>query len=433
MNTQPNVILLCTVGGSHEPIIKAIESTNPDYVCFLCTGPGEKTSNSSSKKMINGKGNVIKKHQEDEAPSLPNIPKQAKLSDSQFEIKIIPADDFDGALIKILDTLDDLIKRFGRVKFTADYTGGTKTMSAALVYAALERIELMDLTLTLVTGIRADLNLVQHYTEQMTIASIDRALLRRMLAQHLSAWRCFAYREAELGLCQVQPSVDSPDRTRLGLALTLSKAFARWDIFDHAGALELLRNYGARIQEAWPTLLRDLSLLVREGDKRQTPALIFDLWCNAERRAEQGRYDDAVARVYRMLEWTAQWQLDAKLGISTADFPRDKLPEDLRIEPAADGKLKIGLWHSWQVAALQLGYPMAGLVSGSEGDRMRGLLGTRNNSILAHGYKPVAKADWQQMCDWIKESFFPVFEQLAKEVGLKEKPDQLPRELPESV
>ncbi len=29
------VILLCTVGGSHEPILTAIRETSPSFVCFM--------------------------------------------------------------------------------------------------------------------------------------------------------------------------------------------------------------------------------------------------------------------------------------------------------------------------------------------------------------------------------------------------------------
>ena len=42
----------------------------------------------------------------------------------------------------------------------------------------------------------------------------------------------------------------------------------------------------------------------------------LDLWRNAERRAVQGRYDDAVARCYRMVEWTAQWLLRTRCNVS---------------------------------------------------------------------------------------------------------------------
>ena len=101
-------------------------------------------------------------------------------------------------------------------------------------------------------------------------------------------------------------------------------------------------------------MLQTLSILKDEKNKRREPALLFDLWLNAERRAAQGRFDDAIARWYRLMEWTAQWQLKTKLDADTADFPPDLLPEDADATPGRDGKIKIGLWQAWQVLGERL-------------------------------------------------------------------------------
>lgn len=55
-----------------------------------------------------------------------------------------------------------LAERFPGARFIADYTGGTKTMTAALVCTALERD---DVTLQLVSGARPDLVAVRDGTE----------------------------------------------------------------------------------------------------------------------------------------------------------------------------------------------------------------------------------------------------------------------------
>lgn len=53
-------LLICTVGGGHQPIIKAIEESQPDFVSFICTGPDPETEQAGSEKQITGKGLVIK-------------------------------------------------------------------------------------------------------------------------------------------------------------------------------------------------------------------------------------------------------------------------------------------------------------------------------------------------------------------------------------
>ncbi len=89
--------LICTVGGSHQPILAAIRDTQPDYVCFICTDRDPETNRPGSVTQITGKGSVIKAHFNDKKPTLPNIPTQAELDPSSYETLIVPADDLDDA------------------------------------------------------------------------------------------------------------------------------------------------------------------------------------------------------------------------------------------------------------------------------------------------------------------------------------------------
>ncbi|MEZ5581392.1 MAG: hypothetical protein R3F37_00100 [Candidatus Competibacteraceae bacterium] len=135
---MPPTILLCTVGGSHEPILTAIRATSPNYVCFICSGKDPATGKPGSDTQILGKGNIIKKSFTDDRPTLPNIPTQAGLNADQFEVIEVLADDLGQAFEQISTALLKLSHRFPEGRFLADYTGGTKTMTVALVTAALE-------------------------------------------------------------------------------------------------------------------------------------------------------------------------------------------------------------------------------------------------------------------------------------------------------
>ena len=427
MNTP---ILLCTVGGAHQPILRAIESTSPRYVCFFCTDRDPGTGRPGSIVQVTGKGNVIKASFGDAGPTLPNIPAQARLDAEHFEARTIPADDLDGAFFAMRDAAAELAERFPGARFIADYTGGTKTMTAALVCAALERD---DVELQLIAGARPNLSRVEDGTEQAMTASVARLRLDRAMAPYLDAWRRFAYHEAAEGLDGIRIAAGNPDRAWLGLARSLSRALARWDDFDHGGALELIDTYASRVAPRFPQMLPTLRLLAKanENDKRHEPARLFDLWLNAERRAKQGRSDDAVARWYRLVEWTAQWQLRTVLGADTADFPQDLLPPDADTTPGRDGKIRIGLWQAWQVVEHRLPGPAQVFIAG-HGRELRDLLDLRNSSILAHGYRPVGAADWRRVDSWTQERFMPVLRALALGAGLKSEPSQLPGELPGS-
>ena len=422
-----NSILLCTVGGAHRPILKAIESVSPRYVCFFCTDRDPTTRQLGSKHQVTGTGNIIKDQPSDSRPTLPNIPTQADLKDNEFGFETIPADDLDGAYVAIRGVIERLVKKFPNARIVADYTGGTKTMTAALVSAVLER---NDVALQLVTGARPDLGRVQGDTAQAVEASITGVRLQRTMALHLAGWRRFAYREAAEGLANIRVAANAPGLEKLVLLRSLSQAFACWDDFNHQEASDLIQTYAPRVSKFYPWMLGTIKLLKCQDDPKREPACLYDLWLNAERRATQGRFDDAVARWYRLMEWTAQWQLRIQEGVETADFPRDKLPPEIDARPVRDGKIKIGLFQAWQAAQHLLNDPIPKFVNDHK-KTLRDLLKMRNGSILAHGFRPVSAPDWERIKSWTEGRFLPLLWTLSQAAGLREKPPQLPNQPPQ--
>ena len=285
MSRQTNMtatVLLCTVGGSHKPVVKAIASVDPDYTCFFCTDKDPESGRPGSIVQVTGKGKVVKAHPGDKTPTLPNIPTQAGLTEERIKIRTVPADDLDGAFTAMRSEIAELASRFPDAKFVADYTGGTKTMTAALVCAALDRT---DLELQLVAGARPDLLQVAAGTEQTMVASVARLRLDRTMTPFFEAWHRYAYHEAAEGLEAIRIATDSPDRARLALARNVSRALANWDDFDHMEALAQIDPFFGQIASDYPSMGHDLHLLTRKSDKRNEPARIYDLWLNAERRA----------------------------------------------------------------------------------------------------------------------------------------------------
>ncbi len=426
---MPETVLLCTVGGSHQPVLKAIRVNSPDHVCFFCTGRDPVSGRHGSKDQVTGSGNVIRAGRDDPRPSLPSIPVQAGLVRERFEARVVAADDLQAAFSAMQAAIADLCVRFPGARFVADYTGGTKTMTAALVCASLDSDQI---ELQLVTGPRLDLDRVRDGTEQAMRTSVERLRLNRAMRSCLQAWNQFAYGEAAEGLDAICIGTDSPDLVRLSLARALSHAFALWDAFDHKEALRRLNGYGKYVMEAYPNLLPLLNLLSGGDSDKSEPARLFDLWLNARRRAAQGRFDDAVARVYRLLEWTAQWQLKTRLGLDTATFPVDRLPLGVATPVGEDSTTRIGLSSAWHVVAENLEGPLKDFYVDHRA-RMIDILEIRNSSILAHGYKPVSRDSWRKFETWIEESFLPVLQSVARDAGLRPELWQLPREPPSAV
>jgi hypothetical protein len=422
---QTRRILLCTVGGSHQPIVTAIREIQPDFICFVCTGKDPSTDRPGSELQVSGKGKVIKAHRDDEKPTLPNIPTQMALREEQYEVRLVPADDMDGAAEGIAEAIYDLAARFPEATLLAEYAGGTKTMSAALVVVALE----MDqVELRLVTGARANLERVHDGTQVSTVAPVEGLRLRRAMSPYLGAWRRFAYGEAARGLAGLNPPRDPNLRADLQTARDLSRAFDAWDRFDHQRAADIFHAYKVRIGVKGGGYLAFLELLnLPEDDGRKAPACLYDLWCNAQRRAAQWRYDDAVARTYRLLEWTAQWLLRSRAGVDTSDLRKEQLVEGVTIAGSHSGKLQAGLFSAWEMVGHYIDGPPKDFVQG-EMQHLRHHVQKRNESILAHGYTAVSEEMWNDLASWVEETFLTVLRTEAAASRVHHPPSQLPTE-----
>ena len=422
-------VLVCTVGGSHQPIVTAIKEARPEFVVFLCTDKDPTTRQSGSRVQIKGEGSVIKAQPQDPAPNLPNIPSQCELEETQYETEIVSADNLDQVVDCALKVFEQARARFPEATILADYTGGTKTMTAGLAIAALE---CSYVELRLVTGARGDLERVHDGSQRSVVASAEAVRLRRAMAPLLGAWKRFGYAEAALGLEAIAAPANETLRSELTIAAELSKALDAWDRFDHSEAHRILTPYGQRIGKHWHQHLTFLKVLAHpEGNKevRQEPARLWDLWRNAERRAAQGRYDDAVARGYRLLEWTAQWLLRTRAEIDTANVPEDKIPAGLKIAPNRHGKRQAGLYASWELVRNEV-KDGPGRFAENARTRLLDHLQARNESILAHGFRPVTAEGWSGFRGFIEQDFLPMLrEQTDFNKDPKNKdPKQLPTE-----
>lgn len=419
-------VLLCTVGGSHAPILTALRETQADYVCFFCTGDDPVNGAPGSRSQIEGEGRpVVRRRPDGSVENLPNIPTQAGLIDGSFEVREVPADDLDRAVCTMLDAIADLGQKFPDAAMTADYTGGTKTMTAALVIAALETERV---ALRLVTGPRRDLVTVRDGSQSSFEVRVEGIRLRRSMAPLLGAWRRFAYGEAADGLAAL-PTPKAPDlREELDIARDLSRAFDAWDRFDHAAALAACDPHRERLSLTMAGSLAFLDTLASSGAAAGEPARLWDLWLNALRRGTQRRYDDAVARLYRLIEWTAQWVLAGK-GIDTSDLRPEQLAPGMVLVTGRDGKHQVGLYAAWELVLHHVGGPAGAFALRERGRVLEHTL-VRNGSILAHGGTPVNQRAWEAFSGWVAEALLPVLREEGAKSGLPREPVQLPSSPP---
>ncbi len=417
------LILICTVGGSHQPIVSAINDLRPDYVVFICTDKDPASKQPGSRTQIEGKGNCISVGK-DVPPTLPNIPTQCGLKPDQYHIAQTQSDDLDQIFLDCTQALDALAQQFPASRIVADYTGGTKSMSAGLVMAAVER---PDIDLQLVTGSRTDLIKVQDGSQFADKADCERIRYRRLSEPYRRAWSRFAYSEAFAGLSEFRPPKGMREEyTRFR---ELSRAFTEWDNFNHALAFNILQPYAPSLTETMRSYIGVSLRLNDQNPAKRDAARLFDLYLNAERRASQGRFDDAIARIYRLIEWTAQWLLESQCGILTSDIKPEQLPEDMTLRSNRDGKIQVGLFDAWQLVKLKTRGAAARFIEEQQNTLLNHTK-IRNGSILAHGFTPIQKEQWSIIHDWLATRFMPMLLEEAAKVGIKQMPPQLPHNYP---
>lgn len=402
MNPAPRILLL-TLGGSSPPLLTAIATLQPTRVVFAGSGNDPAT----------GKPGTI--------AIAADTARQAGLAASAWETLEIPADDLDAAHAVLVAAIHRLQQTHAAAELLADYTGGTKSMSAALVLAALGN----GVALHLTTGPRTDHQRVTRGQDTLAVKP-DRLQLQRHLQQADTLWQRHAYAEAAALLADLPCPDDASLRGQLQRQRGLSAAFAAWDNFDHAGAAARLADFTALLGKPLTPWTGALSIINKPEHRHAEPLRLLDLWRNAQRRAAQGRHDDAVARLYRLLEWTAQWLLASQLAIATADVPIERIPPHMSIAPTRDGKRSIGLFAAWELLAHHRPNAPGGQFFTAQRMVLLNHLNCRNRSILAHGFTPVATADWQAMATWAAAELLPL---IIAESGLKAQIPQLPNRL----
>ncbi|MCG3198818.1 MAG: hypothetical protein GHCLOJNM_03325 [bacterium] len=323
------------------------------------------------------------------------------------ELEVSDPDDADKTFAEILSFIRKLIRenQCDPDWFQVDFTSGTKAMSAAAVMAA---VAAGVRELRYVSGERKS-GVVQKGMERILTLSPVRVLAQSRLREAIDHLRHLRY-GACLATLEPIPEQALPLEDReiaTGLS-ELAQAYQAWDLFRHREACETLKKCSKSVWEDPTGALKPfliprerLGILERiakdllEDDKHRplySEDVRADLWNNALRRVLEGKYDDAVARLYRLTEMCSQAALQAR-GIDTANVPEDQVPQEHRskydFRPVRGRReASIPLQKGFELLR-DLGDPIGELVQPRS--RIGQMLGERNKSILAHGTAPISK------------------------------------------
>jgi len=397
-------MLVCTVGGAPEPVAAAVKGNRPLRTLFI-------TSRQTESVVRDG--------------VLPILEKEGiSLTPDKYEVTVISdAEHFPTCAEEIRRLSAEVATWTAKGEdflVVADFTGGTKCMSAALSLIASRwencwfsyiggRERNKGGVGTVISGNELFLCFDNPW-DSLGYQAVEEASLLFDRGD---------YRACVLVLEEGKKRVSRRDlKDALHTLKELAEGYLKWDLFCHRDALTRLRYALDRRQNLaylFPTreaaLVRaveqNINFLINFEGGIPGRHTLLDLLANARRCAEKGRYDDAVARLYRAVEATAQLQLHQQYHMyRTGDrgepifsqLDPARVPGPLREawqgRAGADGFPALGLLDDYRLLEA-LGDPLAGRFDPLKGEKSP--LTARNSSILAHGFDPVGQEVYRRL------------------------------------
>lgn len=415
-------ILFVSVGGSYQPIVKAIESLQPERTIFFCS--------SMSISQVIGEGTPCEQLQLGE-----------QFDPEQDVLEVKNPDDFEECYKVLYDKIHLLRQESSDYQFMADYTGGTKTMSMALAMVSMD--EGIHLYIT-TRATRDNIIKVEHgeFTERVPVSAI---IAQRKCEQELPLFLAnynYAAADYELQRLLREMELHGDIKQELHKRRDCCAAFECWDRFQHSEAMNLLepymssekiRSYGIFLRKVIHSRNQiDASFKTEGGTRGHEYELILDLLLNAERCQAQQRYDDGLARIYRAVELLAQMRLAYEYKVRTGDVDLRQIPEKLHEKYSQHrssqiGKIELGLDKSYTLLD-DLKDPL-GRHYKKNFQKVRNALTGRNQSFLAHGFTPVARKDYETKNKVLIEFILEALHLLIPSKYKFEFPKQFPKNL----
>ncbi len=389
--------MLISVGGAPKPIIESIQHHKPSFVVFFVS------------QMT--------------VPTATDIIKELKSNNVEFEYNITISEDPEDLLDcfrKAEEAVNKILsKKFESENVIVDYTGGTKNMSVALALASIK----YGFSYSYVGGkerTKDGVGIVVDGTEEVkhSINPWD-YLSHKEKDTFVTLFNAYQFKSAKEIADNVTKKTSKYKSLYRKLSL-ISEGFYRWDLFCHADALRMFER--AKIDELsehddkWvcdfknelDNAIKKLEELVNYAGKPSL-SMIYDLFSNAERRFEEGKIDDAILRLYRIVEMIAQYILSEKYGIDTSDVKLEQLPESIKeefirkYEDNTEGKSKAKIkipQHASFTLLKELGDEVGKIYVQKEKE-FKSIQSSRNSSYLAHGFQSSSEKTYEKLRDFV--------------------------------
>lgn len=396
-------LMIMSLGGSPEPLKTSIDANRPERIVFL-----------ASHDSVTLAGEILKGRD----------PKPAAV----YEITDDPNSMFES--YKAARRCVDRAGKAGALPedVVVDYTGGTKVMTAALILATIGRpyrFNYVGGEQRNKSGLGTVIDGCEKIFAEMNPWSVFAEEERRQVVTLFNRRRFSAVLEI-VDACSAR---DLPEEIcgYFAFVRPLAEGFMFWEQFNHdvagrkieAGLVALaaylksrpdpdLEAFAVRVQACRDFLAR----LLQETDrlKRLHPILMDDLLNNARRRMADRRFDDAAARIYRALELYGQIVFHEVVGCSNNEVRPEMVPPEIREEFAVKycdktkKALKLPMTATFEF--LKCVGNEAGMRFFENKKEIRNIQSSRNESILAHGIRPVgekaAASIWATVSGFLK-------------------------------
>jgi len=406
-------IMIMSLGGSPEPLIKSIMTHRPEKIIFL-----------ASHESVSLAGDILKKL--DFKP----IPIYEITDDPNIMFECYKKARHCAERVKAMNISPDNV--------IVDYTGGTKVMTAALILATI--------------GWPFRFNYVGGEQRNKNGLGVVMDGHEKMFAE-MNPWLIFAEEERRQivtlfnrrRFSAVVQIIDDCSTKELPLEIKgyfafirpLAEGFLYWEQFNHPtasrklkGGMELLASYiktypdsglvdffdeGRKCEAFLQKLIEDTGEL-----KKSNFILVEDLLNNARRRMADKRNDDAAARIYRALELYGQIVFQELTGFANNDVKPGEIPDQIRDEFLRKYKdpkkntCKLPMTATFQFLK-EKGHH-AGLRFFAQEKEIKKIQNNRNESILAHGIKPVSEnavnSIFETVSSFVQANYFFDFPQI---------------------
>jgi len=301
--------IIFTVGFSKEPIILNILGFNPSYCFFIHTKETEEVIN--------------------------EIMEEVNLQPTQYQRRILKKDDAADVYKAVKEGLNYLINQNGLTmdEIALDPTGGTKVMSVGCGIA----INTYNIDLLYVNSKQYDRRLRRPVAGSEQVINIQNPFeiyYDDLILKGLNMMRNYSFESARNCFIEVEKKAKNPQSAEI--LRVLCNGLHMWDLFNHEKAIDHLRhaeelNNQYQLFPNLNNIIREWIEILSEIYNDQINWLkIIDLYYNGVRMEEREQYDNATMRYYRMIEMWCQFKLKEQYNLDTqsADYTQIKVDEE---------------------------------------------------------------------------------------------------------